>query len=126
MTRNSKMGGVGKLSQFSGIKTQPQKEQPPSQPAVKQSYGKSKPSKPHVSTASEKLSSVNIKIPREQQEWLLSTAQTVRDNNDEPVPPGDRVYPQHLINVAIELLRDSDIEWSEVRNIEDLKQQLDL
>ena len=65
-------------------------------------------------------------IVQEQHEWLSDTARTVRDNNLEPVPPGDRVFPQHLIGVAVELLRHSDIDWSHMKNTEDLKQQLKL
>lgn len=74
----------------------------------------------------EKPVTVNIKISRSQHEWLTDTARTVRDNNTSPVPPGDRVYPQHLIGVAIELLQAGDIDWSEVRNVEDLKRSLDI
>jgi hypothetical protein len=74
----------------------------------------------------EKPVTVNIKISRTQHEWLTDTARTVRDNNTEPVPPGDRVYPQHLIGVAIELLQAVDIDWSEVKNVEDLKRLLDI
>lgn len=74
----------------------------------------------------EKPVTVNIKITRTQHEWLTDTARTVRDNNDTPVSPGDRLYPQHLIGVAIELLQASDINWNEVRNVEYLKQQLNI
>ena len=74
----------------------------------------------------EKPVTVNIKISRTQHEWLTDTARTVRDNNTEPVPPGDRVYPQHLIGVAIELLQAGDIDWTEVKNVEDLKRLLDI
>ena len=74
----------------------------------------------------EKPVTVNIKISRTQHEWLTDTARTVRDNNTEPVPPGDRVYPQHLIGVAIELLQAGDIDWSEVKNVEDLKRLMDI
>jgi len=74
----------------------------------------------------EKPVAVNIKISRTQHEWLTNTARTVRDNNTEPVPPGDRVYPQHLIGVAIELLQAGDIDWSEVKNVEDLKRLLNI
>lgn len=74
----------------------------------------------------EKPVTVNIKISRTQHEWLTDTARTVRDNNTEPVPPGDRVYPQHLIGVAIELLQAGDIDWSQVKNVEDLKRLMDI
>ncbi|NJN12953.1 MAG: hypothetical protein HC815_35495 [Richelia sp. RM1_1_1] len=74
----------------------------------------------------EKPVAVNIKISRTQHEWLTDTARNVRDNNTEPVLPGDRVYPQHLIGVAIELLQAGNIDWSEVKNVEDLKRFLDI
>ncbi|MCC5668444.1 hypothetical protein LC653_32495 [Nostoc sp. CHAB 5784] len=117
----SKMGGM-KLSQFSGIKasqketTESPQESIPEPMSVKETAPASK----------EKPVSINIKISREQHEWLSDTARTVRDNNLEPVPPGDRVYPQHLIGVAVELLRNSDIDWSQMKDTEDLKQQLKL
>jgi len=79
-----------------------------------------------VNAGQEKLITVNIKIKASQHEWLNETARLIRDNNTEPVPAGDRVYPQHLIGVAIELLRSSDVNLSQVRNIEDLKKHLNL
>ncbi|MDF5708699.1 MAG: hypothetical protein PUP90_13810 [Nostoc sp. S4] len=39
---------------------------------------------------------------------------------------GDRVYRQHLIGVAVELLQNSDIDWTQVKNTEELRQQLKL
>ncbi|AMA10640.1 hypothetical protein [Picosynechococcus sp. PCC 73109] len=69
---------------------------------------------------------INIKIPRASKQWLADKAQQVRDNNADPVPPKERVYPQHLINVAIALLQDTDLDWSTIRNIQDLEKQLDL
>ena len=82
--------------------------------------------KQQTAPVKEKPVTVNIKISRTQHEWLTDTARTVRDNNTEPVPPGDRVYPQHLIGVAIELLQAGDIDWNEVKNVEDLKRFLDI
>ncbi|MEH2167447.1 MAG: hypothetical protein V7K41_12385 [Nostoc sp.] len=116
----SKMGGM-KLSQFSGIRsnetetsTELPQESTPEPVSVKESTPKEKPV------------SINIKISREQHEWLSDTARTVRDNNADPVPPGDRVYPQHLIGVAVDLLQNSGVDWSRVKNTEDLRQQLKL
>ncbi|BAW98038.1 hypothetical protein NIES970_30080 (plasmid) [[Synechococcus] sp. NIES-970] len=74
----------------------------------------------------EVLVPINIKIPRASKQWLADKAQQVRDNNTDPVPPKERVYPQHLINLAIALLQDTDIDWSSVRSIQDLERQLDL
>ena len=72
----------------------------------------------------EQLVTVNIKIRKDQKQWLTDTASTVRENNTEPVPPAERVYPQHLIGVAIDLLKAADVDWDEVRNVEELREQL--
>jgi hypothetical protein len=93
---------------------------PPAPPpvATKKRSTKSKPADP--------LTTVNIKIPRSAQRWLQDTAQQVRENNPEPVPPAQRVYPQHLIQAAIALLQAQDVDWGSVRNAEDLKGRLNL
>lgn len=126
-----KMGSLGKLSEFSGIKSQASK------PVATQKEAVSLPesaAEPNVEEAPqtlpesprEKLVTVNIKITRSQQEWLAQTARTVRENNDEPVPPAERVFPQHLIGAAIDLLQRTEVDWSPVRNVEDLRKQLNL
>jgi hypothetical protein len=69
---------------------------------------------------------VNIKILESQQEWLADTAKQVRQNNDAPVPASDRVYPQHLIQTAVELLKATDVNWDEIRSIQDLRKALNL
>ena len=74
----------------------------------------------------EQVVTVNIKIKKSQKEWLADTASTVRDNNTEPVPPAERVYPQHLIGVAIDLLQNIDVDWTEVKNVEELRKHLNL
>jgi hypothetical protein len=116
-----KMGGM-KLGNFSGIKSEPEE----STPAVTDISAQKVPkvSKVKESLPQEKLIAINIKITRSQHEWLNDIARTVRDNNTTPVPPTDRVYPQHLVAAAIDLLRESDIDWKQVKNINDLKQQL--
>ena len=117
-----KMGGLGKLSQFSGIKRQDEPTAPPPEPSpLPIIIEEVAPVSPQ-----EKLVTINIKITRSQQEWLTSTARQVRDNNLEPVLPGDRVYPQHLIGVAIELLQAAEVDWSQVRNVEELRESLNL
>jgi len=135
-----KMSGM-KLSQFSGIKNQTDSESnfPNTQaetvsPIVEeiQVLSSNKQIEIQVSNISpipepvvkEKPVTINIKITRVQHDWLMDTAQMVRDNNTEPVPPGERVYPQHLIGFAIELLQTSDIDWKQIKNTEDLKQLL--
>ncbi len=124
------MVGLGKLSDF-GKTSKPQSE-PESEPTestervLKPELKASPPAGQQQLAPPEKLVTINIKIPREKQSWLAETARTVRDNNDTPVAPSERVFPQHLIGVAIDLLRSTDIDWSSVRNIEDLRQALKL
>lgn len=119
-----RMGGLGKLSDFG----QPaaKVEQVEQKPAQNQAQPEKPPKKKRTPEPQEKLTTVNIKISRNQQDWLSDTARLVRDNNSEPVPPAERVYPQHLIQVAIELLKSSDIDWQQIRNVEELKKQLNL
>jgi len=123
-----KMGSLGKLSQFSGIKRQ-EEEPPAPEPtplppsaAVEPNVGELPP----VSPPKEKLVTINIKITRVQQEWLTDTARQVRENNLDPVPPAERVFPQHLIGVAVDLLRKAEVDWSQVRNVEELRKWLNL
>jgi hypothetical protein len=113
-----KMGGLGKLSQFSGIKRQEEERA-----ALQSAAGE--PKAP-VSPPKEKLATINTKITRAQQQWLTDTARTVRENNSDPVPPSERVFPQHLIGVAVELLQKAEVDWSQVRNVEELRNQLNL
>lgn len=137
-----KMSGM-KLSQFSGIKSQSEPEitspaaevEPTSLPVEKMPVTSSTQepvlSAPTASPTSEaavkeKPVTINIKITRTQHDWLTDTARTVRDNNTEAVPPGERVYPQHLIGVAIELLLSCEVDWSQIKNTEDIKRLLNL
>lgn len=121
-----KMGSLGKLSQFSGIKRQEEESATLSEltpPRASVEPPVEEPSKsPYL--PKEKLVVVNIKITRAQQEWLTNTARMVRENNLEPVPPSLRVFPQHLIGVAIDLLSKAEVDWSQVQNIEDLRHWL--
>ena len=121
-----KMGSIGKLSQFSGIKRQ--EEATPTTPEPLPTSLESFSADVPLSSAKpkEKLVTVNIKISRTQHQWLSDTARTVRENNSEPVPPSERVFPQHLIGVAIDLLQKSTVDWSQVRNVEDLLKHLNI
>jgi hypothetical protein len=67
---------------------------------------------------------VNIKMSQSQQEWLAAKAKTVRRNNSLPVPAKERVYPQHLISLAVELLQSADVDWEEVKTRSDLRERL--
>lgn len=120
MTTKKRMAGM-KLGQFGGL-SKPELEP---EPVPRQKAAKSKP-KATIEPVDERLTTVNIKIRRDQQRWLQDTAQQVRDNNDVPTSPEERVYPQHLIQAAIDLLKTSDVDWQQVRNADDLKRALEL
>ncbi len=136
-----KLGGLGKLSQFSGIKPQSQSsefkvrnselEEKENNYELRAPSGgtKSTPNSELRTPNSElkkKLVTVNVKITKAQKDWLAATASMVRDNNLEPVPPSLRVYPQHLIGVAIDLLQAAEVDWTQVKNVEDLREQLNI
>lgn len=144
-----KMGKMTSLSKLSGIKKQPEEttvtpESPP-EPLVEEVEVK-EPETPETKVKEvqvkgtkakvekqnltkekqEKPIKVNINIRKDQKDWLTDTASQVRENNILPVPPAERVYPQHLIGVAIDLLQAKGVDWSEVRNVEELREQLNL
>lgn len=122
-----RMGGLGKLSDFG--RSTPSTPAPPAKepelPQVKSESASSPPEAKELKKA-EKPVTINIKIGRDQQEWLAETARQVRDNNAEPVPASDRCYPQHLIQIAIDFLATAPVDWAEVRTPEDLRKQLNL
>ena len=134
---DKRMGGM-KLGNFSGIKKTEAELTKTSESAsqtktetevepVKTAKSEAKlVKKTKIKQNSEQLVTVNIKIKKNQKEWLADTASTVRDNNTEPVPPAERVYPQHLIGVAIDLLQNVDVDWAEVKNVEELREHLNL
>lgn len=145
MSGQKRMGGM-KLSAFGGVRSQPaqevEQETSPAEPKLEDKEISPPPvesatpataaaiqATPKVKArrkAPDKLTNVNIKISRNQQRWLQDTAQQVRDNNSEPVAPDQRVYPQHLIGVAIDLLKAQGVDWSEVRNADELRDRLNL
>lgn len=146
---SDRMKGM-KLGNFSGIKKppaeptklpEPQPEPTPKPKAEPKAKVKTKTKKTTAKSetttkakakvgkktqAKEELVTVNIKIRKDQKAWLTDTASTVRNNNSEPVPPSERVYPQHLIGVAIDFLKAADIDWNKVNNVEELRAQLNL
>lgn len=126
-TQETKPSPVTRRQQKPATSSKTTKKSSPTSTTVEHSNSTKAPTtEQQPASVKEKPVTVNIKISRTQHEWLTDTARTVRDNNTEPVPPGDRVYPQHLIGVAIELLQAGDIDWSEVKNVEDLKRFLDI
>jgi hypothetical protein len=113
--------GQSSLGAFSTTPKPPAAEKPAPEPQPK-----AKAVAPQPIAEQEKLTTVNIKITRSQQDWLANTARSIRDNNDEPVPPADRCYPQHLIQVAIDLLKTADVDWEQVRSVEEIKERLNI
>ena len=130
-----KMGSMTSLSKLSGIKAKSHEKSETVTPEPQVKLSEDKPVKEDETKAKvnkqqkkkqEQPVTVNIKIRKDQKAWLTDTAIQVRENNSEPVPPAERVYPQHLIGVAIDLLQAADVDWDEVRNIEDLRKELNL
>ncbi len=124
MAENKKKMGGMKLGNFSGIKSDSQPEElevenKPTQKIIP-------PKKVKTTELEKKLVPVNIKLEERQRVLLDEKARIIRSNNTEAVPAKDRVYPQHLIAVAVDLLLDSDVDWSQVKNIDDLRKVLDL
>lgn len=73
-----------------------------------------------------KLATINIKITKVQRNWLAKIASQIRDNNENPVLPQDRVFPQHLIGIAIDLLHSNDVDWDQISNIDDLREYFNI
>jgi hypothetical protein len=120
MSPAKRMGGMSKLSDFGRSQDLVTVEEP------KQVNTVQKSSIQAVNAEPERLVSVNIKVPSSQQKWLADTAQQVRSNNDLAVVAADRVFPQHLIQVAIDLLKAQGIDWAEVKNVAELRDSLNI
>ncbi len=124
----SRMGKMGKLSDFG------QSPSAPPLPVEQQPAATIEPTVPvaaaiaveklPTSQPPEVLVNVNIKMSQTQQEWLAAKAKMVRRNNPLPVPAKERVYPQHLISLAVELLQSADVDWDEIHTIADLRERL--
>ena len=127
MTDKKRMGGMS-LSSFgknaSVSKEAPSESLPKSEPLSKSKQKAKAKKKP--TAKDEKTATLNIQVTRAQQRWLQNTAQDIRDNNDEPVPGPQRVYPVHLIQAAIDLLEIQDIKWDEIHDIKGLRDTLNL
>ena len=129
----SRMGKMGKLSDFGQSHKAPAPivEQAPSEKiaiaevvATQIAVELPTPTQSGASQPTEIMVNVNIKMSQTQQEWLAATAKMVRRNNSLPVPAKERVYPQHLISLAVELLQSANVDWEEVKTIEDLRERL--
>ena len=134
MPSKKRLGGMS-LSSFSTTKSEQSVAEEKDNNGIRPLENKSikvKEDKPVKTKAAKKRKpkdsevTVNIKILKSQQRWLRDTAQDIRDNNDEPVASKDRVFPQHLIQVAIAHLQNADIDWTSIKTAEDLKKQLNI
>jgi hypothetical protein len=127
------MGKMGKLSDFGQSPSAPA---PPGAETILTPVTETVPTPIAVELPTDKqigesqqtevMVNVNIKMSQTQQEWLAATAKTVRRNNSLPVPAKERVYPQHLISLAVELLQSANVDWEEVKTIADLRERLAL
>lgn len=122
MSPAKRMGGMSKLSDFGRSQEVVEVKESTPPKTVKKSSTKA------AKTEVEKSVSVNIniKVPSSQQKWLADTAQQIRSNNDTAVAAADRVFPQHLIQVAIDLLKAQGIDWAEVKNVAELRDSLNI
>ena len=136
MVTKKRMGGM-RLSDFGGqsasVQAEPEQSLEPEIAPASVSTTEEKPeqaatqvSKRKTPKKEERLVTVNIKIKESQQDWLADTAKLVRQNNEAPVPASDRVYPQHLIQTAIDFLQSAEVDWQQVKSIEELRHTLDL
>jgi len=68
---------------------------------------------------------INIDIGESRHNRLNELAARIRANNSAPVVPSERMYPIHLIQIAIDfLLDDLDLDWDEIQKPEDLREAL--
>ena len=68
---------------------------------------------------------VNIDIGESRHNRLNEIAAQIRASNTDPVAPSDRMYPIHLIQIAIDFLLDGlEIDWNEIKKPEDLRKVL--
>jgi hypothetical protein len=126
----SRMGKMGKLSDFGQSPAVPAPVVEPQETAtiinthteIAVELPNSQP--PGESNQRKIMVNVNIKMSQNQQEWLAATAKIVRRNNSLPVAAKERVYPQHLISLAVELLQSADVDWDTVKTINDLRERL--
>ena len=117
------MGSLNKLSDF-GVTTETAEVKTMAAPKPK--TAKTVRSRSTAAALEEKNAPINIKVTSSQQKWLAQTAQQIRSNNEVAVAAGDRVYPQHLIQVAIDLLKAQGVDWQQVKNVDELREFLNI
>lgn len=123
MSAAKRMGSLSKLSDF-GVTTEAAEVETVA--AAKPKTAKPVRSRSTASAGEEKNAPINIKVTSSQQKWLAQTAQQIRSNNEVAVAAGDRVYPQHLIQVAIDLLKAQGVDWQQIKNVEELRDFLNI
>ena len=73
----------------------------------------------------DRLKKINIDIGERRHNRLTEIAAQIRANNTAPVAPSERMYPIHLIQIAIDFLVDGlEIDWNEIQKPEDLRRLL--
>ena len=78
--------------------------------------GKVKPDRPKK---------INIDIGESRHNRLNELAAQIRANNADPVAPSERMYPIHLIQIAIDFLLDGfEIDWDKIQKPDDLRKVL--
>lgn len=74
---------------------------------------------------SDRPKKINIDIGESRHNRLNELAARIRANNSAPVAPSERMYPIHLIQIAIDFLLDGvDPDWDEIQKPEDLREAL--
>ena len=68
---------------------------------------------------------INIDIGERRHNRLNELAAQIRANNADPVAPSERMYPIHLIQIAIDFLLDGfEIDWDKIQKPDDLRKVL--
>jgi len=76
-------------------------------------------------TKTDRPKKINIDIGESRHNRLNELAAQIRANNTEPVAPSERMYPIHLIQIAIDFLLDGvEIDWDKVQKPDDLRKVL--
>ncbi|NJR51497.1 MAG: hypothetical protein HC780_19870 [Leptolyngbyaceae cyanobacterium CSU_1_3] len=76
-------------------------------------------------TKTDRPKKINIDIGESRHNRLNELAARIRANNTDPVAPSERMYPIHLIQIAIDFLLDGvEIDWDKIQKPDDLRKVL--
>jgi len=76
-------------------------------------------------TKTDRPKKINIDIGESRHNRLNEIAAQIRASNTDPVAPSERMYPIHLIQIAIDFLLDGlEIDWDKIQKPEDLREVL--